>query len=153
MTAATDRPSGAEALVRLLEGYGAEVIVGRRGDTGPPFHDALARHDHGIRHVRALDERSIGLVAFTTDIATASRGRYALTELDQEALLRPVTRWNRTVAGAGELPRAAFAPAGPSHGDAVRRPLAAAATPVTEWVAGGRAAAARLDAVGARRVI
>ena len=44
------------------------------------------------------NESSIPVLGITTDIATTSRGRYALTELDQEALFRPVTKSTRVVA-------------------------------------------------------
>jgi len=57
------------------------------------------------------NESSIPVLAITTDIATASRGRYALTELDQQALFRPLTKWNRVIDQAGKEPetvRAAF---------------------------------------------
>ncbi len=51
------------------------------------------------------NESSIPILAITTDIATSSRGRFALTELDQDALFRPVTKWNTVIGSAGELPR------------------------------------------------
>src|SRR5258705_9349320 len=38
------------------------------------------------------NESSIPVLGITTDIATTSRGRYALTELDKEAPYRPLTR-------------------------------------------------------------
>ena len=37
------------------------------------------------------NESSIPVLAITTDIGVASRGHYALTELDQRALFAPVT--------------------------------------------------------------
>src|SRR5215475_12401350 len=40
------------------------------------------------------NDSSIPVLAITTDIATTSRGRYALTELDQKGLYRPLTKWN-----------------------------------------------------------
>src|SRR2546423_14554799 len=40
------------------------------------------------------NESSIPILAVTTDISVASRGRYTLTELDQQALFRPLTKWN-----------------------------------------------------------
>ena len=46
------------------------------------------------------------MLGLTTDIAVANRGRYALTELDQEALLRPLTQWNQVIPEATSLPRA-----------------------------------------------
>lgn len=54
---------------------------------------------------------SVPVLAITTDIATSSRGRFALTELDQQSLFRPVTKWNRVLDRSGEIPgavRAAF---------------------------------------------
>lgn len=57
------------------------------------------------------NESSVPVLAITTDVATASRGRYPLTELDQVALYRPLTKWNATLDDAARLPammRAAF---------------------------------------------
>ncbi len=140
-----NRLSGAEALVRMLQLHGVEVIFGLCGDTSLPFYDALHRLDHGMRHVLTRDERSaaymadvyarvtgkvgvcegpsgggatyilpgvveanessVALLAITTDIGVGARGRYALTELDQEALFRPLTKWNRVIDTGASLPR------------------------------------------------
>jgi len=57
------------------------------------------------------NESSIPVLAITTDIATTSRGRYTLTELDQKGLFRPLTKWNASLDRADRLPetvRAAF---------------------------------------------
>jgi acetolactate synthase-1/2/3 large subunit len=57
------------------------------------------------------NESSIPLLAITSDIAVASRGRYVLTELDQESLFRPLTKWTRVIDRATKIPevvRAAF---------------------------------------------
>jgi acetolactate synthase-1/2/3 large subunit len=57
------------------------------------------------------NESSIPILAVTTDISVASRGRYTLTELDQEALFRPLSKWNRVIDRAADIPktlRAAF---------------------------------------------
>lgn len=57
------------------------------------------------------NESSIPILAITTDVATTSRGRYPLTELDQVALFRPLTKWNASLDDAARLPamvRAAF---------------------------------------------
>jgi acetolactate synthase I/II/III large subunit len=57
------------------------------------------------------NESSIPVLAVTTDIAVGSRGRYALTELDQEALFRPLTKWSRVIDRPDQIPgavRAAF---------------------------------------------
>jgi acetolactate synthase I/II/III large subunit len=57
------------------------------------------------------NESSIPILAITSDVSTTSRGRYPLTELDQVALMRPLTKWNATLDDATRLPamvRAAF---------------------------------------------
>jgi acetolactate synthase I/II/III large subunit len=51
------------------------------------------------------NESSIPVLAITSDIGVGSRGRYALTELDQEALFRPLTKWNRVLDRAADIPR------------------------------------------------
>jgi acetolactate synthase-1/2/3 large subunit len=56
--------------------------------------------------VAEANESSVPLLAVTTDIATTSRGRFTLTELDQEALFRPVTKWNRVLDKASAIPSA-----------------------------------------------
>ena len=144
--------TGAEAVVRILQAYGVEVVFGLCGDTSLPLYDALARLDHGIAHVLTRDERSaaymadayarlsgrvgvcegpsgggatyilpgvveanessVPLLAITSDISVSSRGRFTLTEIDQEALFRPATKWNAVIDRAADIPRtmhAAFA--------------------------------------------
>ena len=57
------------------------------------------------------NESSVPILAITTDVATTSRGKYPLTELDQVALMRPLTKWNASLDDATRLPammRAAF---------------------------------------------
>ena len=51
------------------------------------------------------NDSSSPLLAITTDIATGSRGRFALTELDQLALFKPVSKWNAMLDKADALPR------------------------------------------------
>lgn len=50
------------------------------------------------------NESSIPVLAITTDIGVASRGHYALTELDQRALFAPVTKWNASIDRIEQLP-------------------------------------------------
>lgn len=145
MTAGANQSTGAEAMVRMLEGHGVRHIFGLCGDTSLPFYDALARLDHGMTHILTRDERhagymadayarvtgrvgicegpsgggatyilpgvveanesSVPILAITSDVATTSAGRYPLTELDQEALFRPLTKWNGVLRDASALPR------------------------------------------------
>src|SRR3546814_15421292 len=50
------------------------------------------------------NESSIALLAITSDIGVGSRGRFALTELDQESLFRPVTKWTTVMEQIGRAP-------------------------------------------------
>lgn len=57
------------------------------------------------------NESSIAVLGITSDVSVGSRGKYPLTELDQEALYRPLTKWNTTIDRADQIPgavRAAF---------------------------------------------
>jgi acetolactate synthase-1/2/3 large subunit len=49
-------------------------------------------------------ESSIPLLAVTTDISVSSRGKYTLTELDQEALFRPLSKWTSVIDRAADIP-------------------------------------------------
>lgn len=51
------------------------------------------------------NESSIALLCFTSDISVAARGRYALTELDQQALFKPLTKWNTMIDSGADIPR------------------------------------------------
>ncbi|MCP5075170.1 MAG: thiamine pyrophosphate-binding protein [Rhodobacteraceae bacterium] len=50
-------------------------------------------------------ESSYALLGITTDISVASYGKYPLTEVDQEALMRPLTKWNTVIRRADHIPR------------------------------------------------
>ena len=54
---------GSEAVVKLLDDVGVEVIFGLCGDTSLPFYEALSRMDHNIQHVLTRDERSASFMA------------------------------------------------------------------------------------------
>ncbi len=53
---------GAEAVVRLLEQAGVEVIFGLCGDTSLPLYEALAQSS-AVRHLLTRDERSASYMA------------------------------------------------------------------------------------------
>jgi len=52
------------------------------------------------------NDSSVPVLAITSDVATGSRGRYPLTELDQTALFAPLTKWNASLDNAARLPAA-----------------------------------------------
>jgi acetolactate synthase-1/2/3 large subunit len=51
------------------------------------------------------NESSVPVLGINSDIAVAARGRYALTEIDQGALMRPVTKWNAVLDHGQDIPR------------------------------------------------
>ena len=55
--------TGAEGMVKLLEGHGVKYIFGLCGDTSLPFYDALYRLNHSITHILTRDERSASYMA------------------------------------------------------------------------------------------
>ena len=57
------------------------------------------------------NDSSVPVLAITTDVSVSSRGHYPLTELAQDEMFRPLTKWNGVVDRAERLPamlRAAF---------------------------------------------
>ncbi|MGI9450313.1 MAG: thiamine pyrophosphate-binding protein [Geminicoccaceae bacterium] len=57
------------------------------------------------------NESSVPILAITSDVGTRSRGHYPLTELDQEGLMRPLTKFNAMINHADAVPdmvRSAF---------------------------------------------
>ncbi|MEX0349198.1 MAG: thiamine pyrophosphate-binding protein [Paracoccaceae bacterium] len=50
-------------------------------------------------------ESSYAVLGITTDISVASYGKYPLTEVDQQALMAPLTKWNTVLTRADHIPR------------------------------------------------
>ena len=51
------------------------------------------------------NESSIPILAITSDISVSGRGRYTLTEFDQEAMFGPLTKFTQVIDDAVDLPR------------------------------------------------
>lgn len=51
------------------------------------------------------NESSIPVLAINTDISVSSRGKFTLTELDQRALMKPLTKWNAVLDRSADIPR------------------------------------------------
>src|SRR5919199_237804 len=51
------------------------------------------------------NESSIPILGINTDVSVPARNRYTLTELDQRALMKPVTKWNAVIDRAADIPR------------------------------------------------
>ncbi len=92
--------------------YMADVyarLTGRVGVCEGPSGGGVTYMLPGITEAH---ESCVALLAITSDIAVSSRDRHALTAIDQEALMRPVTKWNRVIESSQRLPlslRNAFA--------------------------------------------
>ena len=52
------------------------------------------------------NESSIAVLGITSDVSVGARGKYPLTELDQQSLYRPLTKWNTTIDRADQIPGA-----------------------------------------------
>jgi acetolactate synthase-1/2/3 large subunit len=52
------------------------------------------------------NESSSPVLGITSDVPVLSRGRFPLTEVDQEALYRPLTKWNTVCDRAEQIPHA-----------------------------------------------
>ena len=63
-----------------------------------------------IPGVIEANESSVGLIAITSDVARSSVGKYSLTELRQDELFKPLTKWNAILENANlpSLIRKAF---------------------------------------------
>ena len=51
------------------------------------------------------NESSVPILAINTDVSVSSRGKFTLTELDQRALMRPLTKWNAVIDRSADIPR------------------------------------------------
>jgi acetolactate synthase-1/2/3 large subunit len=51
------------------------------------------------------NESSVPVLGINTDISVSSRGRFTLTELDQRALMQPLTKWNAVLDRPADIPR------------------------------------------------
>jgi acetolactate synthase-1/2/3 large subunit len=51
------------------------------------------------------NESSVPVLAINTDVSVGSRNRYTLTELDQRALMKPLTKWNAVLDRSADIPR------------------------------------------------
>jgi len=52
------------------------------------------------------NESSIAVLGITSDVSVGARGKFPLTELDQQALYKPLTKWNTRIDRADQIPHA-----------------------------------------------
>jgi len=51
------------------------------------------------------NESSIPVLGINTDVSVSSRNRFTLTELDQRALMKPLTKWNAVLDRSADIPK------------------------------------------------
>ena len=113
-----------DALYRL--DHGIEHILTRDERSAAYMADGYARVTHrpgicegpsggGATYILPglveANESSVPILSITSDVSVSSRGHYPLTELDQDGLMRPLTKWNAVINRSDMLPdmvRAAF---------------------------------------------
>jgi acetolactate synthase-1/2/3 large subunit len=108
-----------DALARL--DHGMEHILTRDERSAAYMADAYARISgrpgvcegpsgggatYILPGVIEANESSVALLAITSDVPVTARGRYPLTELDQKALYKPLTKWNTVLDHVGAIPHA-----------------------------------------------
>src|SRR2546421_12640104 len=49
------------------------------------------------------NESSVPVLGINTDVSVSSRGRFTLTELDQGALMKPLTKWNSVLNRSADI--------------------------------------------------
>jgi acetolactate synthase I/II/III large subunit len=92
-------------------GYMADVYARLTGKVGVCEGPSGGGATYILPALAEANESSISVLGITTDISVTSRGRYALTELDQKSLFKPVTKWNAVIDRSDQVPgtvRAAF---------------------------------------------
>ena len=52
------------------------------------------------------NESSVPVLGITSDVSVGARGKSPLTELDQQALYKPLTKWNTTIDRVDQIPHA-----------------------------------------------
>jgi acetolactate synthase I/II/III large subunit len=87
-------------------GYMADAYARVTGKVGVCEGPSGGGATYLLPGVVEANESSIAVLAITSDVSVGSRGRFPLTELDQQALYRPLTKWNTTVDRAEQIPGA-----------------------------------------------
>ena len=116
----TPHPDARRALGRL---HGRRLCARHRPGRRLRGAERRRRHLHPAGRGRGQRSPRSRCSASPPTSRSPSRGRYALTELDQEALFRPLTKWNRVIDQAAARSRRRCAPAFPpdDHRPAGRR--------------------------------
>ncbi len=92
-------------------GYMAEAYAKVSGRVGVCEGPSGGGATYLLPAIVEANESSVPVLGITSDVPVTSRGRYPLTELDQQRLYGSLTKWNGTADLPGQVPglvRAAF---------------------------------------------
>ncbi|MEM7443855.1 MAG: thiamine pyrophosphate-binding protein, partial [Pseudomonadota bacterium] len=85
-------------------GYMADAYARVTGKVGVCEGPSGGGATYILPGVVEANESSIPILAINSDVSTGSIGKYPLTELDQNSLFRPLTKWNGVIPQASMLP-------------------------------------------------
>jgi acetolactate synthase-1/2/3 large subunit len=85
-------------------GYMADAYARFSGSVGVCEGPSGGGATYILPALAEANDSSSPVLALSSDVSVAGRGRYVLTELDQEALFRPVTKWNAVIDSVAQLP-------------------------------------------------
>ncbi len=85
--------------------YMADAYARVTGRVGVCEGPSGAGATHILPGLIEASESSYAVLALTSDVSVAAAGKYPLTEVDQEALMRPLTKWNAVVRRGDHVPR------------------------------------------------
>ena len=85
-------------------GYMADAYARFSGEVGVCEGPSGGGATYILPALAEANESSSPVLAINSDVSVSGRGCYVLTELDQAALFRPVTKWNAVIDSAAQLP-------------------------------------------------
>jgi acetolactate synthase-1/2/3 large subunit len=84
--------------------YMADVYARLSGKAGVCEGPSGGGATYILPGVIEANDSSSPLLAITSDVSVTSRGRFPLTELDQRALFKPVSKWNAMIDLPAQIP-------------------------------------------------
>jgi len=86
-------------------GYMADTYARLTGKTGICEAPSGGGATYLIPAVAEANDSSTPFIAITTDISLDGKNKNTLTDLDQDALFKPVTKWNTVIKSAADIPQ------------------------------------------------
>ena len=87
-------------------GYMADAYARVTGQVGVCEGPSGGGATYLIPGLVEANESSVAVLGITSDVPVGARGKFPLTELDQQSLFRPLTKWNTTIDRVDQIPGA-----------------------------------------------